>query len=80
MNVDEIRTAIQRCFLVWPAQLGELFIAARLDRSFKRIVLFIGIFADVGAAVGCIAGNPIKGACIGALLGTIGSVLIPYLR
>ncbi len=49
------------------AQLGELFFASRLDRSFNPVVLFVGFFAAGGAAVGGIAGNPIKGAYVGAI-------------
>jgi hypothetical protein len=62
------------------AQLAVLFFESRLDRSVNAVVLFVGFFAAAGTAIGLIAGNSIKGACIGALVGIIGSVLIPFTR
>jgi hypothetical protein len=60
------------------AQLPVLFFASRLDRSVNPVVLCVGFFAAAGAAIGLNAGNSIKGAYIGALVGIIGSILIPY--
>jgi hypothetical protein len=62
------------------ARLAVLFFASRLDRSVNPLALFVGFFAAGGAAIGLIAGNSIKGACIGALVGIIGSIFIPYTR
>ncbi|HEV2969587.1 MAG TPA: hypothetical protein VGY55_06320 [Pirellulales bacterium] len=62
------------------AQLAVLFFASRLDRSVNPVVLFVGFFVAGGAVIGLIAGNSIKGACVGALVGIIGSILIPYTR